>query len=42
MKIMNAAKIADLRYMDSCIREMAALQLFSHPNIARLVRNDLT
>jgi hypothetical protein len=26
--------------MNCCLREMAALQLFSHPNIARLVGNN--
>jgi len=38
VKVMNASKIAELHYRDSCIREMACLQLFSHPNIARLVK----
>ncbi len=37
MKIIQASKIAALSYRTSVIREMAVLQLLSHPGVARLV-----
>lgn len=37
MKIIQASKIAAMSYRTSVIREMAVLQLLSHPGVARLV-----
>lgn len=37
VKIVQAAKIAELSYRASVVREMAVLQLLSHPGVARLV-----
>ena len=37
MKIIPAAKIAQLQYRSSVLREMAALQLLSHPGVSRMV-----
>jgi serine/threonine protein kinase len=37
VKIIQAAKIATLNYRASVVREMAVLQLLSHPGVARLV-----
>eukprot|EP01034_Spumella_vulgaris_P029535 gene29535-36601_t len=37
VKIVSSAKIREHQYMSSVVREMAALQMLSHPGIARLV-----
>ena len=37
VKIIQASKIAAMSYRTSVIREMAVLQLLSHPGVARLV-----
>jgi serine/threonine protein kinase len=37
VKIIQASKIAELGYKSSVIREMAVLQLLSHPGVSRLV-----
>ena len=37
VKIIHASKISELHYRSSVIREMAVLQLLSHPGVARLV-----
>lgn len=37
VKIIQASKIAAMSYRTSVIREMAVLQLLSHPGVARLI-----
>jgi serine/threonine protein kinase len=37
VKIIQASKIAELEYRSSVLREMAVLQLLSHPGVARLI-----
>lgn len=37
MKIISAAKIQEMEYRSSVIREMAILQLLSHPGVSRMV-----
>jgi hypothetical protein len=37
VKVVSSAKIAEHRYLSSVVREMAALQMLSHPGVARLV-----
>jgi serine/threonine protein kinase len=39
IKIIQASKISEFQYMASAIREMAVLQMLSHPGVARLISN---
>lgn len=37
VKVISSAKIHEHHYMSSVVREMAALQMLSHPGVARLI-----
>lgn len=37
MKVVTASKIQEFHYLASVVREIAVLQMLSHPGVARLV-----